>query len=428
MGNCKSPKYFETILRGSVMGQDEGIRTVAIAISSHLARISHNRNNPSAPIRKDNLLILGPTGCGKTESFRTVIRACNLPIPVAIISTGSLTADGYKGKNVGSILYDLVRDALRIINKNPSVYIKKTEDEDERKKMIKKAIVSLANNGIIILDEFDKIRIDPLKDEQDNFFPKAAQRQLLGMIEGATGLGADEPESLIDTTDILFVATGAFVGLDEIIRERLKPKSGVSRRIGFVPGEDETAGIEPQTTELKTACLLPNTEDFIAYGFISELIGRIPLRCRYNELSEDTLCRILNDSAISPVKDFQRLFKTNGNMLAFTGDALRDIAVRAFAMHTGARALRSVIADVAYPVYYDLSDKTGMQVLITSETVTSCQAPVVTAYSGTGGDSSYRKADSWTTHRDAAARIDRQERAVPVQRPGEPEMPVPKHP
>ena len=132
----KSPKSFEKILCASVIGQDEGIRTVAIAISSHLIRINHNRNNPSNPIQKDNLLILGPTGSGKTESFRTVVRAFNLPVPMAIVSTGTLTADGYKGKNVSSILDELIKDALRIINKDPSLYIGNMDNDEERKKRV----------------------------------------------------------------------------------------------------------------------------------------------------------------------------------------------------------------------------------------------------------------------------------------------------
>ena len=238
----KSPKFFENILRKSVIGQDEGIRTVAVAISSHLIRINHNRNKPTNPIQKDNLLILGPTGSGKTESFRTVIRACNLPVPMAIVSTGTLTADGYKGKNVSSILDELIRDSLRIINKDPSLYIGKPDNEEERKMRIEKAVIKLANTGIVILDEFDKIRIDPFKDDHDNFFPQTAQRQLLKMIEGVTGIGEDRPGNLIDTTDILFVATGAFVGLDEVMQERLCPRPRTEATpIGFMLEDEESA-------------------------------------------------------------------------------------------------------------------------------------------------------------------------------------------
>ena len=414
----KSPKSFEKILRASVIGQDEGIRTVAIAISSHLIRINHNRNHPSNPIQKDNLLILGPTGSGKTESFRTVVRAFNLPVPMAIVSTGTLTADGYKGKNVSSILDELIKDALRIINKDPSLYLGNMDNDEERKKRVEKAVVKLANNGIVILDEFDKIRIDPLKDDHDNFFPQTAQRQLLKMIEGATGIGEERPGNLIDTTNILFVATGAFIGLDEVMQERLCPQPRLEApHIGFMSEDKRPVEAEVQNGSIDMRSLLPTTEDLINYGFIPELVGRIPLRCRYNELSEEALCRILNNSAISPVRDFQRLFGANGNRLVFTGDALRDVAGKAFSMHTGARALRSVIAQIVYPIFYDLSDMTGMRVLITSETVNYGCPPVVTVYNEGEGGKEYWKVDDLEADRETVAEKNKSEKSAPAWHP-----------
>ena len=160
----QSPKELEALIRKSIVGQDDGVRTVATALAAHLLRIEHNRIHPDDPIHKDNLLIIGPTGSGKTESIRTVIRECNLPIPVAVIATNTLTSSGYKGRNVETILVDLLQDAFRIINTDVEKYIGDVsdDDEDEIRHRAGEVAIQLAGKGIIILDEADKIRIHPL--------------------------------------------------------------------------------------------------------------------------------------------------------------------------------------------------------------------------------------------------------------------------
>ncbi|MBQ9573100.1 MAG: AAA family ATPase [Acidaminococcaceae bacterium] len=384
----QSPKQLEALIKKSIIGQDEGVRVVATALAAHLLRIEHNQNHPDDLLHKDNLLIIGPTGSGKTESIRTVIRECDLPIPIAVIATNNLTASGYRGKNIETILSDLYQDAYRIINQDVEKYVGDTSDEDEIKEQASRAAIQLANKGIIILDEVDKIRINPNDRFEDSFFPRNLQHQLLKLIEGGTGFGDSQTLSQIDTTDILFILSGAFVGLEEITRQRLnpapepEPKPEQEKVIGFraVPRKS----IKPQKNsnpeppkELSPKELIPATEDLIKYGYIPELVGRVTLRCRYNPITAETLYDILRESNVSPVKEFKKLFSDTQNQLEYTNNALMEIARKAEKLQTGVRGLRNIIGNITYPIYYELSGKRNQRVIVTQKTVIGEVPPTI---------------------------------------------------
>lgn len=380
----RSPKEIEALIKQSIVGQDEGVRTVATAFASHLLRIEYNRKHPENPIHKDNLLIIGPTGSGKTESIKTAIRECNLSIPTAVVATNTLTASGYKGKSVETILQDLYQDAVRIIDSNPGKYAEYSTDPDEYKMRRGEAALELANKGIIILDEADKIRIDPRDSRSDTLFQRSMQHQLLKIIEGGTGFGDSFPENEIDTTDILFIFSGAFVGIDEVIRRRLDPEEEAveEKTIGFriVPVNPEnnrtTAATRPKRN-LTARELIPTTEDLIEYGYTPELVGRVTLRCRYNPITVDTLYRILRESKLSPAKESMDFFAEIHNSLEYTKSALMEICRQAEKLKTGARGLRNKITEITYPIYYELSDKTNQRVIITEETVKGEALPII---------------------------------------------------
>ena len=380
----RSPKEIEALVKKTIVGQDEGVRAVSTAFASHLLRIEHNRKHPEKPIHKDNLLIIGPTGSGKTESIMTAIRECNLPIPIAVVATNTLTASGYKGKSVETILQDLYQDAMRIVESNPDEYFEYSSDEDENTMRRGEAALQLANKGIIILDEADKIRIDPRDSRYDTLFQRSIQHQLLKIIEGGTGFGESFPESRIDTTDVLFIFSGAFVGLDEVISRRLNPavEPVEEKTIGFhiLPVKQknnqtaDTARPEPTLTARE---LIPTTEDLVEYGFIPELVGRIALRCRYNPITVDILYRILQESKLSPAKEFMDFFAEIHHSLEYTNNALMEISRQAEKLQTGARGLRNQIAKITYPIYYELSGKANQRIIITEKTVKGEAPPTI---------------------------------------------------
>ena len=409
----QSPKKLETLIRKSIIGQDDGVRTVATALAAHLLRIGHNRDHPDDPIHKDNLLIIGPTGSGKTESIRTVIRECNLPIPVAVIATNTLTSSGYRGKNVETILLDLLQDAFRIINTDVEKYVGDTsdDDDDDVRERAGETAVKLAGKGIIILDEADKIRVHPQDRREDSFFQRSIQQQLLKIIEGGTGFGEGPLVSRVDTTDILFIFSGAFTGLDEITKRRLSPEPEPGpepepeRSIGFHPVQpgsrpapSESSHGQPPEDGRKAAApdgaqatadaealtardLIPSTEDLIEFGYMPELVGRITLRCRYNPITAEILYNILQESDISPAREFQKIFQRTHNRLEYTNNALMEIARQAEKLQTGVRGLRNIIGGIAYPIYYELSGQTNRRVLITRRTVNGEAPPTVRAFS-----------------------------------------------
>ena len=384
----QSPKQLEALIKKSIIGQDEGVRTVATALAAHLLRIEHNQNHPDDLLHKDNLLIIGPTGSGKTESIRTVIRECDLPIPIAVIATNNLTTSGYRGKNIETILADLYQDAYRIINQDVEKYVEYTSDEEELDKRASRAAVQLANKGIIILDEVDKIRINPYDRFEDSFFPRNLQHQLLKLIEGGTGFGDSQTLSKIDTTDILFILSGAFVGLEEITRQRLnpapepEPEPEQEKVIGFRATPQKIAKPQKCTNpeppkELSPKELIPATEDLIKYGYIPELVGRVTLRCRYNPITAETLYDILRESNVSPVKEFKKLFSDTQNQLEYTNNALMEIARKAEKLQTGVRGLRNIIGNITYPIYYELSGKKNRRVIVTQKTVIWEASPTI---------------------------------------------------
>ena len=384
----QSPKQLEALIKKSIIGQDEGVRTVATALAAHLLRIEHNQNHPDDLLHKDNLLIIGPTGSGKTESIRTVIRECDLPIPIAVIATNNLTTSGYRGKNIETILADLYQDAYRLINQDVEKYVEYTSDEEELDKRASRAAVQLANKGIIILDEVDKIRINPYERFEDSFFPRNLQHQLLKLIEGGTGFGDSQTLSKIDTTDILFILSGAFVGLEEITRQRLnpapepEPEPEQEKVIGFRATPQKIAKPQKCTNpeppkELSPKELIPATEDLIKYGYIPELVGRVTLRCRYNPITAETLYDILRESNVSPVKEFKKLFSDTQNQLEYTNNALMEIARKAEKLQTGVRGLRNIIGNITYPIYYELSGKKNQRVIVTQKTVSGEASPTI---------------------------------------------------
>lgn len=367
-----SPQYIAETIKKSIIGQDEPIKTVATVLSTHLARCKYNMGitGTEKPIQADNLLILGPTGTGKTESIRTVIRELNLPIPVAVIAVNTLSNAGYKGRSVDTILEDLIQDAKRLFYARPGTYITDKDcivEENNGKKIKKiipesgeKVIVELCNHGIIILDEFDKLSFSA-KNEYEAVYSKKLQCELLKIVEGGKGFSENELAQKIDTSDILFVCMGAFTNL-------LNPPPEPAA-IGFfntVNKDNKTIGI-------------PTTKQIAEFGFVEELLGRVPVRCRYNALTINNLYKILTESKISPVDDFYRLFLETGNKLVIDNSALREIAKKAYEVQAGARGLRTIMGDILYPILYDIDGKYRYHnIRITKKTVMDEESPVIT--------------------------------------------------
>lgn len=348
-----SPKQISDIIKSSIIGQDKPAQTVATALSAHVTRCIHNDNNPDNPIRKDNLLVAGPTGTGKTETIRTVISKLQLPIPLTVVSCTALTNTGYTGKSIDDVFVDLMMDADRLFKLNPDAYISRSEVpiQPERrtigfmsevikpktrkydKNITTKTLKEICKYGIVILDEFDKLRFSE-QNPHEKVYSRKLQSELLKIVEGGSGF-SDDPDIDIDTSDVLFIAMGAFSGMEAVQQ-------------GLVPSMDEIKD----------------------YGFMEELIGRFPLRCCYNKLSVQNLYKILTNSDVSPVNDFKKMFLQIDNKLEFNKSALLEIAKLAHETKGGARGLRTILSDILYPILYEIDGKYRFyNVKITKDTV-----------------------------------------------------------
>lgn len=357
-----SPQEISDVIRQSIIGQDKPAQSVATALSAHILRCRHNIEHPDEPIRKDNLLVAGPTGTGKTETIRAVINKLKLPIPLTVVSCTALTNTGYRGKSLDDVFVDLIMDADRLFKLNPDAYINRADvpvqperrtigfmsevvkpktrkcDRETSKKILKE----MCRYGIVILDEFDKLRYSQ-NNQHEAVYSRKLQSELLKIVEGGCGF-TDDPDIDLDTSNVLFVAMGAFSGLESVQYGRV-----------------------------------PSIEEIQNFGFMEELIGRFPLRCCYNRLSVQNLYKILINSDISPINDFKLMFLETGNRLEFDKLALLSIAKEAYKAQGGARGLRTILSDILYPVLFNIDGKYKYHtVQITKDTIRNGEPPVLT--------------------------------------------------
>ena len=347
--NLMTPREMKEFLDDYVIGQDEAKKVLSVAVYNHYKRIlsSHKRD---VELQKSNILMLGPTGSGKTYLAQNLARMLNVPFAIADATT--LTEAGYVGEDVENILLKIIQAA---------------EYDIER-----------AQRGIIYIDEIDKItRKSENASITRDVSGEGVQQALLKIIEGTVASvppqgGRKHPHQefiQIDTTDILFICGGAFEGLEKIIETRMDTKA-----IGF----NGSLGIkhEKNVGEILKEVM---PQDFIKFGLIPEFIGRVPVVVSLDALDEDALIRILKEPKNSLVKQYQTLMAMDGVELEFEEDALREVAKVAMERKTGARGLRSVIEKTMIDVMYESpSDQTIQKCLITKKAVMGEEEPVVT--------------------------------------------------
>jgi len=349
LNNIPSPKEIKQVLDDYVVGQEEAKKTLSVAVYNHYKRIAHEENaeKDDVEIQKSNILLLGPTGCGKTLLARTLAKILNVPFAIADATT--LTEAGYVGEDVENILLKLIQAA----------------DGDIQK----------AEKGIIYIDEIDKItRKSENPSITRDVSGEGVQQALLKIIEGTVASvppqgGRKHPNQeliQINTENILIICGGAFEGLEDIIKNRTGEKA-----IGF--GSQIKSKKEMKQYEVFQE-LLP--QDLLKFGLIPEFIGRLPIIATLRELDKEALIKILVEPKNALTKQYQKLFQIDGVELSFKQEALGAIVEKAIERKTGARGLRSIIEEIMRDIMYEIPSNPNIEkCIITEDTVLNNAGP-----------------------------------------------------